>query len=42
VIRPDRGGTEKNLVRFIVDWIRAGGGVETLVEEVAPGRRILS
>jgi len=38
VIRPDRGGTEKNLVRFIVDWIRREVGVEPLVEEVAPGR----
>ncbi len=38
VIRPDKGGTEKNLVRFIVDWIRREVGVEPLVEEVAPGR----
>ncbi len=38
VIRPEKGGTEKDLVRFIVGWIRREVGVEPVVEEVAPGR----
>jgi succinyl-diaminopimelate desuccinylase len=38
VIRPATGGTEKGVVRFIVDWIRRELGVEPLVEEVVPGR----
>jgi succinyl-diaminopimelate desuccinylase len=38
VIRPDSGGTEKDVVRFIVEWIRREVGVEPVVEEVAPGR----
>ncbi len=38
VIRPLKGVTEKDVVRFIVDWIRKEVGVEPLVEEVAPGR----
>jgi len=38
VIRPEKGVTEKDVVRFIVDWIRKEVGVEPLVEEVAPGR----
>ena len=38
VIRPDTGGTEKDVVKFIVDWLRREVGVEPLVEEVVPGR----
>ena len=38
VIRPETGNTEKNVVDFIVRWIREEIGVEPLVEEVAPGR----
>jgi succinyl-diaminopimelate desuccinylase len=38
VIRPEKGGTEKDVVRFIADWIRKEAGAEPLVEEVAPGR----
>jgi succinyl-diaminopimelate desuccinylase len=39
VIRPETGGTEKEVVRFLVEWIRRELGVEPLVEEVAPGRQ---
>jgi len=38
VIRPEKGGTEKDVVRFIANWISREVGVEPLVEEVAPGR----
>jgi succinyl-diaminopimelate desuccinylase len=38
VIRPETGGTEKEVVRFIVGWLRREVGVEPLVEEVVPGR----
>ena len=38
VIRPETGGTEKEVVRFLAAWIRRELGVEPLVEEVAAGR----
>ncbi|TXT41779.1 MAG: hypothetical protein FD137_2606, partial [Spirochaetes bacterium] len=38
VIRPETGGTEKEVVRFIVGWLRREVGIEPLVEEVVPGR----
>lgn len=39
VIRPETGGTEKNVVSFCVDWIRRELQMEPLVEEAAPGRQ---
>jgi succinyl-diaminopimelate desuccinylase len=39
VIRPETGGTEREVVRFLADWIRRELGVEPLVQEVAPGRQ---
>jgi succinyl-diaminopimelate desuccinylase len=39
VIRPDTGGTEREVVRFLADWIRREIGVDPLVEEAAPGRQ---
>ncbi|MGA2765294.1 MAG: M20 family metallopeptidase [Spirochaetia bacterium] len=38
VIRPDSGGTEANVVRFLADWIRRELNVEPLVQEVEKGR----
>jgi len=38
VIRPEKGGTEKEVVSFIANWLRLETGVEPLVEEVVPGR----
>jgi succinyl-diaminopimelate desuccinylase len=38
VIRPETGGTERGVVRYVADWIRRELGVEPLVEEVEPGR----
>ncbi len=38
VIRPETGGTERDVVRFLASWIRRELGVEPLVEEVSPGR----
>jgi succinyl-diaminopimelate desuccinylase len=38
VIRPDSGGTEAAVVRFIAEWIRREIGVEPLVEAAAPDR----
>jgi succinyl-diaminopimelate desuccinylase len=38
VIRPESGGTERNVVKYIVEWVRRELGVEPLVEEVVPGR----
>jgi succinyl-diaminopimelate desuccinylase len=38
VIRPETGGTERDVVKFIAAWIRRELGVEPLVEEAAPGR----
>ncbi len=39
VIRPETGGTEAEVVRFIAGWIRRELGVEPLVDEVLPGRQ---
>ena len=39
VIRPETGGTEKNVVSFCADWIRRELRVEPLLEEAAPGRQ---
>jgi succinyl-diaminopimelate desuccinylase len=41
VIRPDTGGTEREVVRFLAEWIRRELGVEPLLEEVEPGRQNL-
>jgi succinyl-diaminopimelate desuccinylase len=38
VIRPETGGTEREVVKFIASWIRRELGVEPLLEEAAPGR----
>jgi succinyl-diaminopimelate desuccinylase len=38
VIRPESGGTERNVVKYIAGWVRRELGVEPLVEEVIPGR----
>ncbi len=38
VIRPETGGTEQGVARFIAGWIRRELGVQPLVEEAAPGR----
>jgi succinyl-diaminopimelate desuccinylase len=38
VIRPETGGTEQEVARFLAEWIRRELGVEPLVEEAAPGR----
>lgn len=38
VIRPETGGTERDVVRFIVEWVRRELRLEPLVQEVAPGR----
>ncbi len=38
VIRPESGGTERNVVKFIVEWVRRELAVAPLVEEVVPGR----
>ncbi|MGA2974847.1 MAG: M20 family metallopeptidase [Spirochaetia bacterium] len=39
VIRPETGGTERDVVRYISDWIRRELSLEPMVEEVAPGRQ---
>jgi succinyl-diaminopimelate desuccinylase len=39
VFRPETGGNERDVVRYIADWIRRELGLEPLVEEVAPGRQ---
>jgi succinyl-diaminopimelate desuccinylase len=41
VIRPESGGTERGVVRFLERWMRENLGVEPLVEEVEPGRENL-
>jgi succinyl-diaminopimelate desuccinylase len=41
VIRPDSGGTERDVVAFLQDWVQRELGIECLVEEVAPGRQNL-
>jgi succinyl-diaminopimelate desuccinylase len=38
VIRPESGGTERNVVRYVADWIRRELGVEPLVQEAEAGR----
>ncbi|HVP17952.1 MAG TPA: M20 family metallopeptidase [Spirochaetia bacterium] len=38
VIRPESGGTERNVVNFIAGWIRREIGIDPLVEEVEEGR----
>jgi succinyl-diaminopimelate desuccinylase len=38
VIRPESGGTERNVVSYIARWIRAQLGIEPLVQEVEKGR----
>lgn len=38
VIRPETGGTERDVVRYIADWVRRELRLEPLVQEVAPGR----
>ncbi len=38
VIRPETGGTERHVVRFIAEWIRRELGIEPLVEEAEKGR----
>lgn len=38
VIRPETGGTERDVVKFIARWFREELAVEPLVEEVVPGR----
>jgi succinyl-diaminopimelate desuccinylase len=37
VVEPERGGTEQEAAQVVVDALRAGG-LEPIVEEVAPGR----
>ncbi|HCO49094.1 MAG TPA: peptidase M20, partial [Spirochaetaceae bacterium] len=41
VIRPETGGTERDVVRFIADWVRRELRLEPQVQEVAPGRENL-
>jgi succinyl-diaminopimelate desuccinylase len=38
VIRPESGGTERDVVRYMARWIRAELGIEPLVQEVEKGR----
>jgi succinyl-diaminopimelate desuccinylase len=39
VIRPESGGTEAQVVRFLAEWIRRELHVEPLLEDAAPGRQ---
>ena len=39
VIRPETGGTEREVVAFIAGWIRRELALEPLIEEVEPGRQ---
>jgi succinyl-diaminopimelate desuccinylase len=41
VIRPETGGTERQVVEYLAGWIRRELCIECLVEEVAPGRHNL-
>jgi len=41
VIRPETGGTESRVVRFIAGWVRRELGLEPLLQEAAPGRQNL-
>jgi succinyl-diaminopimelate desuccinylase len=38
VIRPESGGTEREVVRFVAEWIRVQLEIEPLVQEVEQGR----
>jgi succinyl-diaminopimelate desuccinylase len=38
VVRPESGGTEREVVRFLADWIREQLEIEPLVQEVQQGR----
>jgi succinyl-diaminopimelate desuccinylase len=39
VIRPETGGSERAVVRYLAEWITRELSVEALVEEAAPGRQ---
>ena len=39
VIRPETGGTEREVVSHIAGWIRRELGLEPLIDEVEPGRQ---
>ncbi|MGD0724678.1 MAG: M20 family metallopeptidase [Spirochaetia bacterium] len=39
VIRPETGGTERDVVTHIAGWIRRELGLEPLIDEVEPGRQ---
>lgn len=39
VIRPETGGTEREVVAFIAGWIRRELALEPLIDEVDPGRQ---
>ncbi len=39
VIRPESGGTERQVVEFLAEWIRRELHIEPLVEEAAPNRQ---
>jgi len=41
VIRPETGGTERHVVKYMGDWIRRELGITPLVEEVEKGRENL-
>jgi len=38
VIRPETGGTERGVVRYLAEWIARELSIEARVEEAAPGR----
>ena len=38
VIRPETGNTEREVVRFIVNWLKQEAGITPKIEEVEPGR----
>jgi len=39
VIRPETGGTEREVVQYIAEWVRRELAMQPLVEEAAPGRQ---
>ncbi|HEB11538.1 MAG TPA: hypothetical protein ENI06_10050, partial [Spirochaetales bacterium] len=41
VIRPEKGNTEHEVVKFIEDWLKNELSIEPLVYEVSPGRENL-
>jgi succinyl-diaminopimelate desuccinylase len=41
VIRPETGGNEGEVVRYIAEWVRRELGLEPLLQEAAPGRQNL-